>query len=349
MGRAAMRKMIGKLAAALVMAMGTVPCGLATVHGATLQKVRLTLPVNAVVFMPIYVAVANKYFEAEGIEAEIVVTQGDGPDIQALLAKDVEFSVSSPHHLYTVFHEGKRLLGILSVANRCVINFVIHKEVARERGLTDHTPLAEKLKGLKGLSIGVTRVGTLTYYLATYFVKKAGLDPKRDVKIIGAGAGPTLIAALENRKVDVFATSAPTPEQAIARGRAQFLINNAMGEDPDLRDFLMEVLYVRPDYVRDNPETVGKVVRALLRAEAWISKEPADTVAKNIAGHFGTIAPDILLASVKSVREAIPPDGRLSERGSDAYQDVLLAAGALKGRVPFNAVFSSDYLRGKER
>ena len=43
-------------------------------------------------------------------------------------------------------------------------------------------------------------------------------------------AGPTWLAALENRKVDVALTAPPVPETAISRGFAIMFINNAKGE-----------------------------------------------------------------------------------------------------------------------
>ena len=85
-----------------------------------------------------------------------------------------------------------------------------------------------------------------------------------------------LLAALENRKVDIMATSTPDPEQAVARG----------------------------------------------------------------------YRPAVLLTSVRSVKSGIIPDGRLSQKGSDAYQDVLLATGGLGKKVSFDAVFSNAYLPG---
>ncbi len=58
------------------------------------------------------------------------------------------------------------------------------------------------------------------------------------------------------------------------------------------------------------------------------------------------IDPQVLLTSVRSVRSGIVPDGRLNEKGSDAYQEVLLATGGLGKKVPFDAVFSNAYLPG---
>ena len=61
---------------------------------------------------------------------------------------------------------------------------------------------------------------------------------------------------------------------------------------------------------------------------------------------FGTIDGPILLASVRNVTRGVVPDGRLGERGSDAYQEVLLATGGLNRKVPSEVVFRVAYLPG---
>ena len=139
---------------------------------ATLQNVKMTQPTHGLSFLPIYVARANRYFEAEGLDVETIVTGGDGPDVQALLARNVDFAASNPKHLYTTYLEEKPLLAVATLIGRCSINLVMHRDVARARGITEATPLAAKLKALRGLTIGATRPGALTYHLALYYITK---------------------------------------------------------------------------------------------------------------------------------------------------------------------------------
>ncbi len=47
---------------------------------------------------------------------------------------------------------------------------------------------------------------------------------------------------------------------------------------------------------------------------------------------------------MSNVKKAVRADGRLTEKGSDAFQEVLLVSGALKKKVPFNAVLTNDFL-----
>ena len=85
--------------------------------------------------MPIYVGRAKEFFKEAGIDLELVVTRGDGPDVQALMAKEVEFVATPPHHLYTLYLQNRKLLGIAGILGRCGTNMVINKDAAAERNV----------------------------------------------------------------------------------------------------------------------------------------------------------------------------------------------------------------------
>ena len=221
-----------KRVASTILAAGLLACGLAPAGPAGAQaptKVKLTIPVTALSMTPVYLAQARGHFAEEGLEVATTTTGGSGPDIRALIAGEVDFTFTPGDNVLLAFQEGKGLVMVMSGLNRLFINWAMHRDVARERGITEGTPLPEKLKALKGLSVGVTTPGALTAHLAAFVIRKAGYVPQQDVKILPIGSGPTWLAALENRKVDVALTATPTPETAILRGYAIMFIDNAKG------------------------------------------------------------------------------------------------------------------------
>jgi len=181
-------------------------------------------------------------------------------------------------------------------------------------------------------------------HLAGFVVRKAGLNPQSDVNIVPVGSGPTWLAALENRKVDVALTAPPTPDTAISRGYAILFINNAKGEDPSISEFLMENLIVRPETAAKDQDTVRRMVRALTRANQWAVKSTPEQVADALKPSMTTIAPELLLAGVKAVLPTLSSDGRTSEKSVQITQDVLEQAGILKKRAPYAELVSNDFL-----
>jgi len=192
--------------------------------------------------------------------------------------------------------------------------------------------------------VGVTNPGALTAHLAAFVIRKAGYNPQQDVKIIPIGAGPTWLAALENRKVDVALTAPPVPETAIRRGFAIMLINNAKGEDPSIPEFLMENLIARPETVAKDPDLVRRMVRALTRANRWALQSPPEQVADALKPFMAKTPPELLIAGAAAVLPALSPDGRTSERSFLITQDILEVAGLLKKRVSYAELVTNEFL-----
>ena len=325
---------------------GWVLLGLFGVAGAVsaAEKIRITTPVESLTASALYIARGQGLFAAEGLDVEVVVTGGTGPDVQALLVGQSDFTYTPGTHLIEPVAKGQRLLGVMAGLNRLIINVALHKDVARAKGITPDSPFDQKLKALNGLTLGPTRPGALTWQLADYLIKRAGYTPQKEVKVIAAGAGPVLLAALENRKVDAIIMSSPIPETAVQRGHAIMFIDNARGEDPNLSEFMMVTLVTRPDLAKERPETVRKTVRALLRANQWMLAKSPEEVRDALRGFLPKVSPEVLLSSIQALRPAISPDGWISERSVKATQDVMEAGGFLTERIPYERIVSSEFL-----
>jgi NitT/TauT family transport system substrate-binding protein len=304
----------------------------------------MTVPVIALSMAPVYLAKARGFFTEEGLEVEVTATGGGGPDVMALIAEDADFTFTSGDIGVMAFQGGKRLRLVMTAFHRPLINWAIHKDVARARGITEAMPLAEKVKALKGMNVGVTQVSSLTSHLATFVVRRAGFVPHQDVKIVAIGAGPTWVAALENRKVDVALMAPPLPDIAIGRGFAVSFIDNIRGEDPGLPEFLMEGLVTRPEVAEKSPELVRKMVRALLRANQWALASTPDEVTTALQPFLGNTDRALLLAGVQSSLPVFSPDGQTSERLLKTTQEVLLQAGILKAPIPYAEFVTNEFL-----
>ena len=316
-------------------------------HGVEAQsprKVKLTIPVIAHSMTPVYLAQAKGFFTEEGLNVDVTSTGGGGPDIRALIAGEVDFSFTTGDNVILAYQEGKPLMMVSSGLNRVFINWAMHKEAAKSKGITESSPLQEKLKALKGLIVGVTNPAALTSHLAHFVIRKAGYVPQQDVQVIPIGAGPTWLAAVENRKVDAALTAPPVPETAIRRGHAIMFINNAKGEDPSISEFLMENLVARPETLKKDPDLVRRMVRALVKANKWAVSSTPEQVAEALRPTFAKTDAEDHLVGVKSVLSALSPDGRTTEKSVQSTQDVLEVAGLLKKRVEYAAIVTNEFL-----
>ncbi len=312
-------------------------------EGAQLRTLKITQAVEALQFLVVYAARANGYFADEGYEAEVIITAGGGPEVQALIAKEVDFAATGAPINFFSAERGKPVVAVHSLLSRSILNVVMRKDVARARGITPDSPMEAKLLALKGLTVGVTRPGSLSHMVGTYFVRRAGLRPQEDTVLLAIGGGDAMMASLASGKIDAFVFSSPIPEMSVRRGEAIMLINNAAGEYTPLREYAQNYLCVRPEFLQENPEAVRKVVRALTRGNRWVSEAPPAQIAAAVQRFFPAISPEVLETTIGVVRHAVRPDGIITERSIEVAQDVAIESGFLKARIPVPQLINNSF------
>lgn len=307
--------------------------------------VRITHAVTSLAFLQSYVAAEKGYFAEEGFEAELVDTGGGGPDVQLVLGGRAEATVNDGAQVLPAIQQGQNLTCVLSLLNRSIVNVTMSKSTAERLSVDAATPFQEKIELLKGLRLGVTRAGALTWQLARFNLASAGLDPDTDAQVIAIGGPPALAAALENGAIDAIYISMPVGEKLVQQGKAITFIDNARGEDPRLANFMMEGLWVTPSYLDANAELVAGIARAYTKASQFVlSATPAEVTAA-VMPVLGSLGQDTLLDAIGRMKPAISADGRVSEAELNATQDVLELNGFLKDRVGLEKLFDDRFLQ----
>jgi NitT/TauT family transport system substrate-binding protein len=307
------------------------------------DKIKVTVPAPSTAFAPLYHAQAAGYFTEEGLDVEIAVVPGTA-SIQAVLARDAQFTMAPGTYQLMAYEKGPRLLSAMSILTRNVINIVLHKDVARARGITEKSLLTDKVRALKGLRISGGAPGGFAHQVLNSHLLRAGLDPQKDIDIVGLGPTQALLAALEQRQIDGFATGTPTPEAAVARGFGVMVVDNSAGEDPDFAEFMMDVLMMTPETAKQQTALVRKVVRALLRSNAWMLDHPAEQALPFMKLVLKGLDDAVMLAGLQKTKLGIPRDGRVTERAVTLTQEFLRRVGALKATIPYDQIVTNEFL-----
>jgi ABC-type nitrate/sulfonate/bicarbonate transport system substrate-binding protein len=336
MKRRATSRILGLLAAVGVLAGAFAPARAA-------EKIKVAVPVPSTTFAPLYHAQAAGYFTQEGLDVEVVVVPGAG-SLKAVFSRDADFALAPGTHQLVAYEHGQRLIAVMSILTRLSVNIVMHKDVARERGVTEKSPLVDKVRALRGLKISGFTAGAFGHQLIVHYMLKAGLDPQKDIQIVGLGTAPALLMALEKRQIDAFVMGTPLPEAAAARGFGVMVVDNSAGEDPDFAEFMMDVLLVPPDTMKQRPELVRKMVRAVLRSNAWLLDHPAEEALPAMKTVLGRLDDAVILSGLQKVRLGIPRDGRVTERAVTLTQEFLRRVGAIKSIIPYDQIVSNEFL-----
>lgn len=309
------------------------------------QRVKVTQAVSSLAYAQNYVALRTGLYKKRDLAVETIVTDGGGPDVQAVLTNSAEFTFNDGCQVMTALSDDRRLVAVAAAFDRPLVNATISQKAAAKLGLDASTPVSDRLAALKGLRIGVTAPGALTWQLARFDLAGAGYDPDKDAKLVALGGGPAVQAALENDQVDVIYISVPFGEAAVARGTGMTLVNNAMGENPALPSFMMEGLWASPETIESEPELVQAMVDATVEASEFLSSSEPAEIAKVLRPDFSGFDEGTLLAAVEMLQSAVSTDGRWSGDAAANTWGVLEANGLANPDTPdIETVFDESFL-----
>ncbi|MEP9354635.1 ABC transporter substrate-binding protein [Xanthobacter sp. KR7-65] len=306
------------------------------------KTLRVTHAVTSLAYIQSYVAEQKGFFAEQGLGAKLIDTGGGGPDVQLVLAGNAEFTVNDGAQVLPALQQGQKLVCVASLLNRCIVNATISKKAAEQVGFHQELPFEPRIKLLKGLRIGVTRAGALTWQLARFNLAAAGLNPDTDAKVVAIGGPPALAAALDNGAIDVMYISMPMGEKLVREGKGFTLVDNAKGEDPRLPYFLMEGLWATLDFIRSNAQLVRATRAAYLKASHFIAQSSPQEVAAVVKPVLGSLGDDVLVDAIGRLKPAVSTTGAVTKAELDATQAVLEMNGFLKRSFTLNEVFDAS-------
>jgi ABC-type nitrate/sulfonate/bicarbonate transport system substrate-binding protein len=292
--------------------------------------------------MQSYICQQNGYFEQAGFAPQIIDTGGGGPDVQLVLGGRAELTVNDGAQILPALQQGQKLVCVLGLLNRSIVNATISKSAAQRIGFTETMTFGQRIKLLKGLKIGVTRAGALTWQLARFNLVSAGFDPDKDAQVVAVGGPPALAAALDNGAVDVMYISMPIGEKLVQEGKAFSFIDNARGDDPKLANFLMEGVWTTPEYLAANRATVQAAVGAYKKASRFIRESSHEQIVASLKPALGSLGDAVLLDSVKRLQPAVSVTGKVTAQELDTTQAILKLNGILTRAFSLDEVFDGS-------
>ncbi|HEY8485885.1 MAG TPA: ABC transporter substrate-binding protein [Limnochordales bacterium] len=295
---------------------------------------------------PVFLAQALGYFADEGLQVELVEMESGQLATTALVAGEVHVTDADPFQLVQLQRQGQRVFFFYNLANRVTLDFVMRTAVADRLGVSRQDPLERRLAALRGLRLGITRPGAATDQYTRYYVRRAGMDPDRDVQIVTVGGGAALLAAMRTGQIDGFMLSPPTPGIAEAEGIGRILIKSSEGDVPEFANFLYTAMATTERFARGNEEVLRRYVRALNRANAFLRSNFDQAVAR-LAPYYSSQATAQLAQTLRQLLPALSADGVITEESMRNHLTFLYSERIIP--APFTAeegvLWTSRYLR----
>ncbi len=314
------------------------------VRGQERQKLKITVPTISTIFYPLYYGQEHGIFAKENLDIEVISTNGDGPDVDAVISGSAQFSISTPNRLFTAYEQGKPLKAIGMLARRMAIDCAMNKQVADKLGITTATPLDTKLKAMKGLTVAGTRPGAFTYVLLDIYGRRVGLAAQKDFQLIGVGGLASMLPAVENNQIAIGCTGSPFTELAVSRGKAIRFSNNARGDDAAFDDFLFEMVYAKPDYLQQNGNTARGFLRALFASVAAVLDTPSADHMPMLKKLYGGVPDDVLLETFENTKRIYSRDGVVTPGSVQKAGTFMVESGGVKSAATFEQVADNSFL-----
>ncbi|MGH9240042.1 MAG: ABC transporter substrate-binding protein [Vicinamibacterales bacterium] len=309
------------------------------------DRVIFALPATTLSATSAFVAEDLEMYRREGLNVTTRVVIGVAAP-NAVLSGSADFTLGSGAVFLRAIARGEQFLAIANVIDRPMVEFVIRKDIAEQRGISDQLSLNARAARLRGLTIGVQGVGSVVHAWQRYVVHHGGLDVDRDVRIAPMDAA-SMLPAMRRHTIDGFVTSPPFTTQALVEGDAVMLAS-AVTDAPALLPFAYGLIYATPDTCRRRAAVCRGMARAFAAAARAIQDDPDDVFERVVRKRFPETPPDLLRAAWKTTRAAHATDVRVTEQQMINARRVSLEAELLdesSAPTSYRGLFTDAYLR----
>ena len=180
------------------------------------QKLRVAYAAVTAAFSIPWVAKEAGIFQRHGLDVELVYIAAGSRAVQTLVGGSIDVAaIGGPAGV------DAKLAGADTVYIAIPVNRVLVFTVAG--------PQVQRVEELRGKSIGVTRIGTVTDFFTRVYLRQNGLVPDRDVMIRQMGGLPEIVAGLKAGQIEGGTFGFPAVLHARAAGFRVLVDYNTQG------------------------------------------------------------------------------------------------------------------------
>ena len=210
---------------------------------------------------PMWVVQEKGLLRKLGVDAEIIGINSSPIAMQALLAGDLDVIVTSVTTLV-----GTRLAGADTIMVQTLVPTFVDHIVS--------VPSITELQHLKGKTGGVNRVGSTSDLGLRLALRRLGINPESDTKIITAGGNPERLVALSRGLIQFTIMPEPWIREAEKLGFRDLLDTGSLA-----LPFHWNAVLTRESLIKSKRNLIAKVVRANADAIHFIKTDKEGTKA----------------------------------------------------------------------
>ncbi|MFE2266380.1 ABC transporter substrate-binding protein [Streptomyces griseosporeus] len=273
---------------------------------------------DKVIYLPAMLTQRLGYFDAEGLDVELLSEPAGVQAETALVSGQVQGAVGFYDHTLDLQVKGKAVESVVQFSHAPGEVEIVSNKAADE---------IKSPRDFKGKKLGVTGLGSSTNFLTEYLAVKNGVRTS-DITPVAVGAGPTFISALERGSIDAGMTTDPTVATILAKNAGRVLIDMRTPEGSDAAlggPYPSSSLYMQTDWVNSHKDTVQKLANAFVKTLKWMSTHSAAEIADKMPADYSQGNKTLYASAIQSTLPMFTKDGVMPANGPETVEKVLKA------------------------
>jgi NitT/TauT family transport system substrate-binding protein len=231
-----------------------------------LQKLRVAYAAITAAFSIPWIAKEAGIFQRHGLDVELVYIAAGSRAVQTLVGGSIDIAAIGGPAGVDAKLAGADTVYVAIPVNRVLVFTVV-------------APQIQRIEEMRGKSIGVTRVGTVTDFFTRIYLRQNGLVPDRDVMIRQMGGLPEIVAGLKAGQIEGGTFGFPAVLHARAAGFRVLVDYNTAGYRYPLSSVI-----VTQKLLRTQESAVRRFLEALIEGVHRFKTDPNFTM--NVIGKY---------------------------------------------------------------
>ena len=293
-------------------------------NNSDLRKITVAEVTHSLFYSPFYSAIANGYFEEEGLDIELLLTPGADSVMAAVLSGDADIGLSGSEATIYIYNSGEKdYIKTFAQLTQKDGSFIVSRTDIKDFTLND----------LKGKYIIGGRIGGMPEMTLEYALKQNGIDPKKDLTIDTSVAFASMASSFIGGVGDFVALFEPQATKVVNEGYGYVVASlGSIGGVVPYTAFNAKI-----SFIDENKNLIDGFTRAIQKGLDYVNKTESKVVAEKVLSFFPDTSLNDLTTAIERYKEndTWPTTTTFAKESFDHLQNIVIEAGFLEEKVPY--------------
>ncbi len=299
-------------------------------------KVRYEEVVRSILYVPKYVALSQGFFKDAGLDVAMKTSQGTDKGMIALLSGSADIVLIGPEASIYVQNSESPVKPKIFAGLTATDGFF----------LLSRKPVDKfDWSMLKGKEVIGFRPGSNPIVFLEAALRKHGLDPQKDVKLLNNISIPARAGAWMAGQGEYGIFLEPEAGELIRNNQGHIVAS--IGHEVGPVDYT--VFTATDKYIRDNPKVIQAWTDVVARAEKYVKDTPAATLAPQIMSFFPGMDQASIVQAIDRYKQyqIWKTSPLVTAEAMNQLQDMLIASSVMKdtARVKYEDIVMPEFAK----